>query len=120
MPAPLEAPLAAPGTAPDTATQAFPAEFPEFPTARATQRLSLDRFLDVQVEVTVEIGRVTTTLGELLNLGTGAVFELDREVTAPVDIVAQGARIGRGEIIVVDDRFAVRITQIESQEGADK
>lgn len=97
--------------------QAHPAEFPESAAPRSGQRLPLERFLDVQVELTVEIGRVYTTLGELLQMGTGAVIELDRNVSDPVDIVAQGARIGKGEIIVVDDRFAVRITQIESSDG---
>lgn len=94
--------------------QAYTAEFPPASNARSGQRLALERFLDVQVEVTVEIGRMTTTLGELLNLGVGAVIELDRNVSEPVDVIAQGAKIGNGEIIVVDDHFAVKLIHVES------
>jgi len=52
-------------------------------------------------------------IGQLLRLGEGAVVELNRPVTGPIDLVANGVRIARGEVVVVDGCFAVRITQVE-------
>jgi flagellar motor switch protein FliN/FliY len=78
---------------------------------------ALNRFYDVAVTVTVELGRVSLPIGELLQLGEGAVLELDRLVTEPVDVIAQGVLLARGEIVVVNDTYAVRIQEVvpESQ-----
>ena len=75
---------------------------------------SIDRFYAVNVTVWAELGRVSMSLGELLKLGAGSVLKLDRPVSAPVDLMAQGVRVARGEVVVVDDYFAVRIKEIES------
>ena len=89
------------------------AEFAELsPAAGTTAAGSLDRLLDVKVTVTVELGRATTTIGEVLKLGVGSVLELDRAVSEPVDLMAQGVRLARGEVVVIDDRFAIRIKEI--------
>lgn len=77
-------------------------------------RLSLKKFYDVQVSVSVELGRVEMPIGELMQLGAGAVIELDRNVSEAVDVIAQGVRIARGEVCVVEDHYAVRITEIQS------
>ncbi|MFG0333914.1 MAG: flagellar motor switch protein FliN [Maioricimonas sp. JB049] len=91
-----------------------PVEFSETSRSRSgTGRLPIKRFYDVNVTVSVELGRVTMSIGELLQLGEGAVVELTRSVHEPVDIVAQGVRLARGEVVVVDDRYAVRVTEIE-------
>jgi len=96
--------------------EAHPVEFPEL-TSRASQtRQPLERFADVHIEISVEIGRTTMPIGELLKLGEGAVVELNRNVAEPVDLMAKGVRIARGEVVVIDDRFAVRIIQISSDE----
>ena len=110
-------------SAPATETSVHPAEFPEAAVRRSGMRASLERFSDVQVEISVEIGRVTMSLGEMLQLGPGSVVELDREITEPVTITAQGVRIAAGEVVVINDRFAVRITEVsstddEASEGA--
>jgi flagellar motor switch protein FliN/FliY len=73
---------------------------------------SLDQLLDVTVTVTAELGRVTRSIADVLKFGIGTVVELDRPVSEPVDILVQGVRIARGEVVVVGDRFAVRITEI--------
>jgi flagellar motor switch protein FliN len=73
---------------------------------------SLDRLLDVTVTVTAELGRVTLSIGDVLKLGVGSVLELSRAVSEPVDLMVQGVRLGRGEVVVVDDRFAIRIKEI--------
>jgi flagellar motor switch protein FliN len=73
---------------------------------------SLDRLLDVTVTVAAELGRVSLPISEILKLGTGAVLELDRPVSEPVDLMVQGVRLARGEVVIIDDRFAIRIKEI--------
>ena len=92
--------------------EAHPVEFPQVARSRAGTAMPLERFAEVSIEISVEIGRVTMPIGELLKLGEGAVVELNRAVSEPVDVMAQGVRIASGEVVVIDDRFAVRITEI--------
>ena len=73
---------------------------------------TMDRLLDVSVTVTAELGRVTLSISDVLKLGIGSVLELDRAVSEPVDLMVQGVRLARGEVVVVDDRFAIRIKEI--------
>jgi flagellar motor switch protein FliN/FliY len=98
--------------------EAHPVEFPQVSRTRANSAMPLERFAEVSIEISVEIGRVTMPIGELLKLGEGAVVELNRAVSEPVDVMAQGVRIASGEVVVVDDRFAVRITEIVSNDDA--
>jgi flagellar motor switch protein FliN len=92
---------------------ARPAEFaPLSPNGAGAGLGSLDHLLDVTVTVTAELGRVTRPISDVLKYGLGAVVELDRTVTEPVDLFVQGVRIARGEVVVVDDKFAVRIIEI--------
>ena len=92
------------------------AKVPEFAelsgSSGSADPTSLDHLLDVNVTLTVELGRVVLPIGEVLKLGVGGVLELNRPVTEPVDLMAQGVRLARGEVVVVDDRFAVRIKEI--------
>lgn len=73
---------------------------------------SLDRLLDVTVSVTAELGRAQLSIGEVLKLNVGSILELDRPVSEPVDLMVQGVRLARGEVVVVDDCFAIRIKEI--------
>jgi flagellar motor switch protein FliN/FliY len=77
--------------------------------------MPLERFYDVHVTVWAELGRVEMLLGDLLKMGEGSVIKLNRPVTAPVDLVAQGVRLGRGEVVVVDDCFAIRIKELDGR-----
>jgi flagellar motor switch protein FliN/FliY len=79
------------------------------PTGNAA---ALDNLLDVTVTVTAELGRATTSIGHLLKLNVGSVVELERLISDPVDLMAQGVRLARGEVVVVEDRFAIRIQEI--------
>lgn len=97
--------------------EAHPVEFPQVSRSRASSAMPLERFAEVSIEISVEIGRVTMPIGELLKLGEGAVVELNRAVSEPVDVMAQGVRIASGEVVVVDDRFAVKITEIVNTDG---
>lgn len=90
------------------------------PTAAAvpTQRTSMRVLYDVEMTLTVELGRARLPLREVLDLAPGAVLELDRAASSPADILVNGRLIARGEIVVVDEDYGVRITQIVSgQEG---
>lgn len=74
------------------------------------ERLHLLR--GVEMAVTAEIGRTRMTVGELLNLTEGAVIELDRPAGAPADLLVNGRLIARGEVVVIDENFALRVTDI--------
>ncbi|MDB4756292.1 flagellar motor switch protein FliN [Mariniblastus sp.] len=74
---------------------------------------SISRFLDVSVQVSAELGNIKMPIGEILQLDEGSVIELNRSLSEPVDLVAQGIRIARGEVVVIDDCFAIRIKEIE-------
>jgi flagellar motor switch protein FliN/FliY len=104
------------GAAPEGGAPAVEAHVPEFAelTAGGTASSpgSLDNLLDVTVTVTAELGRVTLPISEVLQLGLGSVLELSRSVSEPVDLMVQGVRLARGEVVVVDDRFAIRIQEI--------
>jgi flagellar motor switch protein FliN/FliY len=68
--------------------------------------------LDVPLRLTVELGSVSMPVAEILKLGTGSVVELDRPANAPVDLLVNDRTIARGEIVAVEDRFALRITEL--------
>ena len=64
------------------------------------------------MELSVEIGRTRTTVGETLELRVGSVVALGRQAGEPVDLLVNGSPIARGEVVVVDERYGLRITEI--------
>src|SRR3954467_10313136 len=78
----------------------------------------LDRLVDVTVEVSVEIGRTSMTLGEALALGPGSVVGLHRMAGEPVDLLVNGRVIARGEVVVIDEEFGLRVTDVAAPRGA--
>lgn len=74
----------------------------------------LDFILDIPLEVTVELGRSRLLINDLLQLGPGSVVELDNLVREPVEVHVNGRLVARGEIVVVDGKFGVRLTDIVS------
>lgn len=68
--------------------------------------------LDFYLEIAVRLGNTTRTIGELMKLAPGAVLELDREVEQPADLLVNGRVVARGEIVVVEENFGVKITAI--------
>jgi flagellar motor switch protein FliN len=88
------------------------AAFPAMTPASGSGTMPLGFLMDVTVTLTAELGRTTVTLGEVLRLGNGSVVPLDRLIAEPVEITARGVLLARGEVVVVDDRFAVRIKEI--------
>ncbi|MBT9258491.1 MAG: flagellar motor switch protein FliN [Clostridiales bacterium] len=71
--------------------------------------------MDVPLEVTVELGRTTKKVKEVLQLGPGTVIELDRLAGEPVDVRVNGRLVAKGEVVVLDELFAVRITEVVPQ-----
>jgi flagellar motor switch protein FliN len=81
-------------------------------------RRELERLNDVGLELTVEVGRTRMTLGQALALGPGSVITLDRLADQPVDLLVNGMPVARGEVVVIDDVFGLRVTQIVASAAA--
>lgn len=113
-PAPAPAPVAEPApspVAPAVSTARFPPILEEAP-GEAGEGRNLDLLMDVAVPITAEIGRTELPLAEVLRLGTGSVVELDKSADEPVDILVNGKLLATGEVVVVGDRFGVRILDV--------
>jgi flagellar motor switch protein FliN/FliY len=78
----------------------------------------LERLGGVTLELTVEVGRTRMTLGQALALGPGSVITLDRLADQPVDLLVNGKPVARGEVVVIDDVFGLRVTQIVQSDAA--
>ena len=82
-------------------------------TATATE-LNLDVILDVPVSLSLEVGRARIPIRNLLQLNQGSVVELERGAGDPLDVYVNGTLIAQGEVVVVNDRFGVRLTDVVS------
>lgn len=108
--------VAAPGTAaeaapgPAAAQEPFVPAFGPGPSAVVPRGLELLHGVDM--EVTVELGRTRMTVRDLLALTPGAVLELDRAAGSPADLLVNGRLVARGEVVVVDEDFGLRVTEI--------
>jgi flagellar motor switch protein FliN/FliY len=88
--------------------QAAPAE----PQAPPTNAKELEAVYDIPVQVSAVLGKATMQVSQLLKLGRGAVVELDRKVGEAIDIYVNNRLVARGEVVVVDDRLGVTMTEI--------
>jgi flagellar motor switch protein FliN len=79
----------------------------------------LSLVLDVPVEAAVEIGRTTMTIRETLAIAPGSIIALNRLAGEPVDLLVNGKRIARGEVVAIDEEFGLRVTEVLSQRPAD-
>ncbi|AQS11723.1 flagellar motor switch protein FliN [Clostridium saccharobutylicum] len=79
---------------------------------------NIDLILDVPLDISVVLGRTKKSIQEILNLGTGSLIELDKLAEEPVEILVNGKQIALGEVVVIDENFGVRITNIVS--GAER
>ncbi|NLZ06860.1 MAG: hypothetical protein GXY19_16965 [Phycisphaerae bacterium] len=109
-----------PGQVPtDGKTQAQPVEFPEATEGQATASGGqLDILLDMDVPVTVALGTTQVPVRRLLQLGPGAVIQLEKSIDAPVDLYLKDSKFAEAEVVVVDNRFAVRIKTITGTAAA--
>ncbi|NNF67594.1 MAG: flagellar motor switch protein FliN [Gammaproteobacteria bacterium] len=78
----------------------------------AGKDVGLDLILDVPVTVTLELGRTTLTVRDLLQLNQGSVVEFDRRVGEPLDLLVNGTLLAHGELVVIDDGFGIRLTEV--------
>ena len=76
------------------------------------QKTNLQLLMGVPLEISVEIGTARRKVKEILEFTQGTIIELERQAGAPVDIIVNGNLIAKGDIVVIDDNFAVRITEI--------
>lgn len=82
----------------------------------ATGQSPLDVLHEVEMGVTVELGRTRMPLRDILTVVPGSVIELDRAASAPVDVLVNGTLIARGEVVVIDEEFGIRITEVIGHE----
>ena len=83
-----------------------------FIDAAAQENLSLETVYDIPVQVTVVLGKTSMQVNQLLKLGRGAVIELDKKVGEAIDIFVNNRLVARGEVVVVEDRIGVTMTEI--------
>ena len=82
--------------------------------AAPMEKYDLDLILDIHLDVSVELGRVKMLVNDLLQLGQGSIIELNKSVGEPLEIYINNKLIARGEVVVVDERFGIRVTDIIS------
>ncbi|HZP85418.1 MAG TPA: flagellar motor switch protein FliN [Burkholderiales bacterium] len=88
----------------------FPQLQPDAMQGVAPERL--DMILDIPVQLTVELGRTKLTIRNLVQLAQGSVVELDRLAGEPLDVLVNGCLIAQGEVVVVNDKFGIRLTDV--------
>jgi flagellar motor switch protein FliN/FliY len=109
----LSAAMSTDAEPPEVSRPAVPHQFPPLEaSASSTVGLPLAVIGDIELEVTLELGRAELTIEDLLALREGSVVTLDKEAGEVIDILANGRLVARGEVIVVDDKFCVRICEV--------
>jgi flagellar motor switch protein FliN/FliY len=88
--------------------------FPAFSESggKASMMNELDMILDIPIQISVELGRTKITIKNLLQLAHGSVVELDAMAGEPMDVLVNGTLIAQGEVVVVNDKFGIRLTDI--------
>lgn len=94
-------------------------EMPSFdnqkPVIRKSEEVNLDAIMDIPVHISMEIGRSKISIRNLLQLNQGSVVELDRLAGEPLDVLVNGTLIAHGEVVVVNDKYGIRLTDVVSQ-----
>jgi len=117
-PEPQAAPAAARGNdvateVSEAAPQVSPAQFANFaPAVAASAGNDLNMILDIPVQLTVELGRTRIPIKNILQLAQGSVIELETLAGEPMDVLVNGYLIAQGEVVVVNERFGIRLTDI--------
>jgi flagellar motor switch protein FliN/FliY len=87
---------------------------PDAPEAATNRELNLDVVLDIPVTLSMEVGRSRISIRNLLQLNQGSVVELERSTGEPLDVYVNGTLIAHGEVVVVNDKFGIRLTDVIS------
>ncbi len=100
-------------TTEDTTLEVQSADFAELDSSvEANSENKIDMLLEVELDVTIELGRKKMSIQEVLQLGKGSVIELAKLAGEPVDIYVNQKQLAKGEVVVVDENFAIRITNL--------
>lgn len=115
QPAGMPYPYAPP--APDVNVQ--PVQFQTFATGvnPITQQENIDLIMDVPLEVTVELGRTSKSIKEILEFSPGTIIELDKIAGEPIDVLVNGKLVAKGEVVVIEESFGIRVTDIIKQKN---
>ncbi len=111
--APAQQPMYAAMPAPDVNIQ--PAQFQSFsqvPDLSGIAPENIDLIMDVPLEVTVELGRTSKSIKEILDFSPGTIIELDKLAGEPVDVLVNGKFVAKGEVVVIEESFGIRVTEI--------
>jgi len=100
--------------APAADVQAAPLDTLEDDSVPGDEEVNLDVILDIPVTIAMEIGRTTISIRNLLQLNQGSVVELDRLAGEPMDVLVNGTLVAHGEVVVVNDKFGIRLTDVIS------
>jgi flagellar motor switch protein FliN/FliY len=79
---------------------------------------NLDLLMNVSLAVTAELGRCTMRVSDVLKIGKGSIVELDRLAGSPIDVLVNDRLVARGEVVAVDDRFGVRVTEVVARKNS--
>ena len=98
------------------------AQFPRFDisendkldSSELNTKRHMELLLDVPVDIRVQVGKTKRTMGEIMRLSQGSVIQINKQAGAPVDIIANDQLIAKGDVIVMDDKFGVRLTEIST------
>ncbi|MCH8977799.1 MAG: flagellar motor switch protein FliN [Armatimonadetes bacterium] len=85
-------------------------------SSHASPEENLEILMDIPLQISVELGRVKMVVKDVLELGSGSIIEIDKAAGEPVDVMVNGHIVARGEVVVIEDNFGVRITEILSQQ----
>ncbi|TRX00486.1 flagellar motor switch protein FliN [Candidatus Methylobacter oryzae] len=96
------------------AFQEFNNQFDDKKSSAASDEINLDVILDVPVTISMEIGRTQINIRNLLQLNQGSVVELERFAGEPLDVLVNGTLIAHGEVVVINDKFGIRLTDVIS------
>jgi flagellar motor switch protein FliN/FliY len=91
-----------------------PAQFSSFTTdySAVPGAENINLIMDVPLEVTVELGRCVKSISEILDFSPGTIIELDKIAGEPIDVLVNGKFVARGEVVVIEESFGVRVTEI--------
>ena len=102
------------GAAPAAGVQAAPLDNLQDDSVAVGDEVNLDVILDIPVTIAMEIGRTTISIRNLLQLNQGSVVELDRLAGEPMDVLVNGTLVAHGEVVVVNEKFGIRLTDVIS------
>ena len=82
------------------------------PTVSANTPENINLIMDVPLEVTVELGRTKKSIADILDFAPGTIIELDKIAGEPIDVLVNGKFVAKGEVVVIEESFGIRITEI--------